>query len=370
METGPSNILAVNAGSSSVKFAVCDATDRTKKLLSGSVEVANAAQEIAGKLREHSLETTIRAVGHRVVNGGASYYAPTLIDEKMLGILHAYEQFDPDHLPEELRLIKEFQAQFKDVPHVACFDTGFFHDLPEVARMLPIPRRYEAQGVRRYGFHGLSYSYLMKELARVQGEDAARGRVVLAHLGSGASLAAVREGKPVDTSMGFTPASGVMMSTRSGDLDPGLPWYFARTEGMDAKQFNEMVNSRSGLLGVSEISADMHALLEQEATDARAAQAIALFCYQVKKCIGAFSASLGGLDTLVFAGGIGEKAPKIRARVCEGLGFLGIELDEHKNDANEPVISTLGSKVAVLAMYTDEESVIAEEASRFLQHHG
>src|SRR3972149_11289427 len=198
-----------------------------------------------------------------------------------------------------------------------------------------LPRRYETLGLRRYGFHGLSYACLREELARRGGAEAAQGRVILAHLGNGASLAAVRDGKPVDTSMGFTPAAGVPMSTRSGDLDPGLVWYLARTEKMSAKQFNEMVDLQSGLLGISETSSDMRDLLDRETQDVRAAEAVALFCYQVKKCIGAFAAALGGLDTLVFAGGIGENAPTGRARICDGLGFLGIELEDKRNAENE-----------------------------------
>ena len=227
----------------------------------------------------------------------------------MIEELHRLSAFDPDHMPEEILLAEAFHRQFPDLPQVACFDTAFHHDMPRVAQMLPIPRRYEAQGVRRYGFHGLSYEFLVGELARVAGTEAAQGRVILAHLGNGASLAAVRDGKSVDTSMSFTPASGVPMSTRSGDLDPGLIWYLARTEKMSAKQFNEMVNFQSGLLGISETSSDMRELLDRETQDVRAAEAVALFCYQVKKWIGAFAAALGGLDTLVFAGGIGENAP-------------------------------------------------------------
>jgi acetate kinase len=246
------------------------------------------------------------------------------------------------------------------LPQVACFDTAFHHDLPRVARLLPIPRRYEAQGVRRYGFHGLSYAFLMAELARLGDPAATTGRVILGHLGNGASLAAVRDGKSVDTSMSFTPTAGVPMSTRSGDLDPGLVWYLARTEQMNAKQFNEMINFRSGLLGISETSSDMHDLLKSETQDARAAEAIALFCYQVKKWIGAFAAALGGLDTLVFAGGIGENAPAVRTRICEGLGFLGVQLEEERNAANEGLISAAGSRVAVRVIHTDEESVIAK----------
>ena len=225
---------------------------------------------------------------------------------------------------------------------------------------MPIPRRYEAQGVRRYGFHGLSYEFLVGELARVAGAEKAQGRVILAHLGNGASLAAVRDGKSVDTSMSFTPASGVPMSTRSGDLDPGLISYLARTEKMSAKQFNEMVNFQSGLLGISETSSDMRDLLDHEAKDVRAAEAVALFCYQVKKWIGAFATALGGLDTLVFAGGIGENAPAVRARICEGLGFLGIELEGKRNAANAGVISAAASRVAVRVIRTDEEYMIAK----------
>jgi acetate kinase len=259
-----------------------------------------------------------------------------------------------------------FHRRFPDLPQVACFDTAFHHDLPRVARILPIPRRYEAQGVRRYGFHGLSYAFLVEELARLAGSEAAQGRVILAHLGNGASLAAVHGGKSIDTSMGFTPVAGLVMSTRSGDLDPGLLWYLAGTEGLDAKRFNEMVNFESGLLGVSETGSDMHDLLDRETLDVRAAEAVALFCYQVKKWIGAFAAALGGLDTLVFAGGIGENAPVVRARICHGLEFLGIQLEEKQNVANAGVISAAASRVAVRVIHTDEEWMIAKTVCRVL----
>jgi acetate kinase len=263
-------------------------------------------------------------------------------------------------------LTEAFHRRFPDLPQIACFDTAFHHDLPRVAQILPIPRRYEAQGVRRYGFHGLSFEFLMGELARLAGTKAAQGRVILAHLGSGASLAAVRNGRPVDTSMSFTPTAGVPMGTRSGDLDPGLVWYLARTEGLDAKRFNEMVNFQSGLLGVSETSSDMRDLLDREAKDVRAAEAVALFCYQVMKWIGAFAAALGGLDTLVFAGGIGENAPIVRARICDRLGFLGIELKEERNTSNEGMISSPASQVSVRVIHTDEEWMIATTVCRLL----
>jgi acetate kinase len=308
----------------------------------------------------------LAAVGHRVVHGGPKYSEPRRITAEMVEELRTLSPFDPEHLPEEILLTEAFHRRFPDLPQVACFDTAFHHDLPRVARLLPIPRSYEALGVRRYGFHGLSYTFLMDELARLDGPDAARGRVILAHLGNGASLAAVSGGKSIDTSMGFTPAAGVPMSTRSGDLDPGLVWYLARTDGFDAKKYNEMVNFKSGLLGLSETSSDMKVLLDHESADPRAAEAVALFCYQVKKWIGGFAASLGGLDTLVFAGGIGENAPIVRARVCEGLGFLGVDIDEKRNTLNEGVISKGSARVVVRVIRTDEERVIAEAVVRVL----
>ena len=303
----------------------------------------------------------LTAVGHRVVNGGPKYYKSQRITPDMIEELRRLSPFDPDHMPEEILLAEAFHRRFPDLPQVACFDTAFHHDLPRVAQILPIPRRYEALGVRRYGFHGLSYAFLMEELARLADPAAKTGRVILAHLGNGASLAAVRDGKSVDTSMSFTPTAGIPMSTRSGDLDPGLVWYLARTEKMSAKQFNEMANFQSGLLGISETSSDMRDLLERETKDVRAAEAVAVFCYQVKKWVGAFAAALGGLDTLVFAGGIGENAPTVRARICDGLGFLGIELEEKRNATNEGVISAAASRVTIRVIRTDEEGMIAKK---------
>jgi acetate kinase len=392
-------ILTINGGSSSIKFALFEAGDSLQRILAGGIERIGLPQstlqvqglnpadnfsqlltaadhaEAVGALMDWIEERLGRdalvAVGHRVVHGGPKYSKPQRITAEMIQELHQLSSFDPEHLPEEILLIEAFQHRFPELPQVACFDTAFHHDLPRVAQLLPIPRRYEAQGVRRYGFHGLSYEFLMGELARLAGTEVAPGRVILAHLGNGASLAAVRDGKPVDTSMGFTPAAGIPMSTRSGDLDPGLFSYLARTENMSAKQFNVMVNSQSGLLGVSETSSDMRDLLECETQDVRAAEAVALFCYQIRKWIGAFSAALGGLDTLVFAGGIGENAPLVRTRICDGLGFLGIELEEKRNLTNVGVISTAASRVAVRVMHTDEELMIAKTVlSRTWTWHG
>src|SRR5579864_4221046 len=327
-------ILTINGGSSSIKFALFEAGDSLRHILGGGIERIGlpeatfrvkgvsqgdnfsrsvaapdhraAAGALMDWIQERVGREALTAVGHRVVHGGPTYSEAQPITPEMVKELRRLSAFDPEHLPEEILLTEEFHRRYPSLPQVACFDTAFHHDLPRVARLLPIPRRYEAQGVRRYGFHGLSYAFLLGELARVAGAEAADGRVILAHLGNGASLAAVSHGKAVDTSMSFTPASGVPMSTRSGDLDPGLIWYLARTENLDARGFNELVNRQSGLLGVSESSSDMRDLLGRETRDTRAAEAVALFCYQVKKWVGAYAAVLGGLDTLVLAGGIGE----------------------------------------------------------------
>jgi acetate kinase len=264
-------------------------------------------------------------------------------------------------MPFAIELIEVFRRRYPKLPQVGCFDTAFHRTMPRVAKLLPLPRKFGAKGIERFGFHGLSYTFLIEELERIAGRRAARGRVILAHLGNGASLAAVRDGKGIDTSMAFTPAAGVPMSTRAGDLDPGLVWYLTRTERMTAREFNDMIHHHSGLLGVSGISPDMRDLIARERKDTRAADAVALFCYQVKKWIGSYAAALGGLDTLVFAGGIGENAFEVRERVCEGLGFLGVKLDERRNRGNSAVISSAGSSVTVRVIHTDEEVVIVLE---------
>jgi acetate kinase len=317
-------------------------------------------------IRERIQSRGLTAVGHRIVHGGPKYWEPQKITPKMIAALRQLSPFDPEHLPEEIQLAEAFHKRFPRLPQIACFDTAFHHDMPRVAQIVPIPRRYEAKGVRRYGFHGLSYAYLMEELDRLAGPDEARGRVILAHLGAGASLAAVRGGHSIDTSMGFTPASGLVMATRTGDLDPGLARFLWQCEKMTADDFDTLVNHQSGLLGVSETSSDVRDLLARQNVDVRAAEAIELFCYQVKKWIGAFAAALGGLDTLVFAGGIGENAPEIRRRICEGLGFLGIALDEGRNVSGALLISTDQAPVKVRVVATDEESMIARAVARLL----
>jgi acetate kinase len=393
MSIAPANprVLALNGGSSSIKFALYEGGQSISQLLQGKVDrigqsgttltfndssgavekctslatsnFANATHLLLDALEERILRNAICAVGHRIVHG-MQHHAPEVVTRELLTELRRISPFDPEHLPNEIHLVEALQQRHPDLMQVACFDTAFHRDMPRVATLLPIPRRFAAKGVQRYGFHGLSYAYLMEELARLADPAAATGRIVLAHLGSGASLAAVRNGTSIDTSMGFTPSAGLVMSTRSGDLDPGILPYLARTEHMTAAHFYEMVNHESGLLGVSEVSADMRDLLAQEASKPWAAEAVALFCYQAKKWIGSFAAALGGLDTLVFSGGIGECAPTIRQRICEELGFLGIELNPDANRINARLISATTSRVNVRIIPTNEELMIARSVLR------
>jgi len=386
MKTDLPCILTINGGSSSIKFALYRVDEPLQRRLYGKVDriglsgtnltfhgpdgkpqpslgfVASdhksAANFLIDWLEKRDGFTSIVAVGHRVVHG-MKHTAPESVSQELLDELHRIRPYDPEHLPREIELIEAFRQRYPKLPQVACFDTAFHRTMPRVAKLLPIPRRFDAKGIQRYGFHGLSYAYLMEELARLGDPAATTGRVILAHLGNGASMAAVRDGKSIDTSMGFTPTAGLVMSTRSGDLDPGLAPYLARTEQITTKQFYEMVNHESGLLGISETSSDMRDLLGRETQDVRAAEAVELFCYQAKKWIGAYAAALGGLDTLVFAGGIGENAPVIRARICEGLEFLGIEIEEKQNAENEGVVSAASGRVKVRVIHTDEEHMIA-----------
>ena len=351
-------VLTVNGGSSSVKFAVYDAGDPPRCVYRGSVERTDSTDWLDALDRDGHLKG-LAAVGHRVVHGGAKHFDPQLVTPELLADLKQATPLDPAHLPAELALIEALGKRLPGVPQVVCFDTAFHRDLPAVARTLPIPREYAAVGVRRYGFHGLSFEYLLGELGRLAGATVAHGRVILAHLGSGASLAAVRGGKCLDTTMGFTPAGGLVMGTRSGDLDPGVLVYLARSEGLTADGLDDLVNRRSGLLGVSGTSGDLRDLLAAQATDPHAADAVELFCAQARKFVGAYAAVLGGLDALVFAGGIGEHSPEVRARTCENLQFLGVRLDPTANAANAAVISAPGSSVTVRVIPTDEGVTIA-----------
>ena len=382
-------ILAINAGSSSLKAAIYTSGPNPQRIASvrveriGSPEALLTAtfegrppqyQSLQAASHEAALDavmkhfdtiadaTSLSGVGHRIVHGGPKFTDSEVITQPMLDELRRLEPFDPEHLPAQIRIIEVLMQRLPNVRQVACFDTAFHRDLPPVARRLPIPRRFDSIGVRRYGFHGLSFSYLMDELRRIDAA-AADGRVILAHLGNGASLAAVHNGRCIDTSMSFTPSSGLPMGTRSGDLDPGLVQYLVRNSGLTVEQFNHIVHSESGLLGISETTGDMQQLLELESTDVRAAEAVEIFCYQVRKWIGAYAAALGGIDTVIFTGGIGERAAEVRARICIGLGFLGIELDADLNRAHRLVVSSGRRSVVVRVIVTDEEQVIAGEVN-------
>jgi acetate kinase len=387
MTPGNLSILTINGGSSSIKFAMYGMSANPNKILSGQLKriglhnpefivTQNASKEIIqikidakdfkkaaefliDWLKKQKSFDQINCIGHRIVHG-MEHTEPVIIDDNLLSELNKIREYDPDHLPAEIGIIELFKKQFPTLLQVACFDTSFHATMPRVAKILPIPRRFDKAGIRRYGFHGLSYAYLMEVLKNIKGADESNGRIILAHLGSGSSSAAVKEGKSLDTTMGFSPAGGLVMGTRPGDVDPGVAWYMMHSEQMNAKQFNYLINHESGLLGVSEISSDMQDLLNKESSDVRAAEAVALFCYQVKKWIGAFAAVLDGLDTLVFSGGIGENASVIRSRICKDFSFLEIEIDEEENKKNATVISKVNSKVKVYVIPTDEEIIIAK----------
>lgn len=389
-----STVLAINGGSSSIKLSLFSAGPTPRRLLAGQIErvgqdgstltikpgkgqpeqrqpiaaadPAQAAEQLIRWLEQQGWLEGLTALGHRIVHGGPHLNTTQKITPSVLEELRRAAAIDPDHLPGEIDLIEGFARHVPDRPQVACFDTSFYRDLPSVARLLALPRRYEEQGVRRYGFHGLSYTFLLEELERLDGAAAANGRVILAHLGSGASLTAVHQRRPVDTTMGFTPTGGIPMGTRSGDLDPGVLIYLQRNEKLSVDQLDHLVNHQAGLRGLSDSSADVRDLLAREGQDARAADALAVFCYQIKKTIGAFAAALGGVDTLVFSGGIGEHAAPVRQRVCTRLEHLGLFLDEARNEAGEGVICTQDSPAVIRVISTDEEVVIVREVLRVL----
>lgn len=381
VDTSNGSSLTLNAGSSSIKFALFSVPG-ARGLWSGTVDrigpdarlVIQSARSTATPITAPDHARAIKcvlacvcdtlgsdalvAIGHRIVHGGPDFCAARRLDAATIAALHRLVPLDPDHMPPELELVAASGRQFPGTPQFACFDTAFHHDLPRVAQLLAIPRRSQTGTLRRYGFHGLSYEYLMRELHRLAGAAAADGRIILAHLGSGSSLSAVHRGRPMETSMGFTPASGVMMATRSGDIDPGLAAYLAQSEAMTPAQFHHMVNFESGLLGVSQSSGEMQVLLDRSPEDTNAADAVNLDCHLIKQRIGAFAATLGGLDTLVFWGGIGENAPAIRAQICDGLGFLGITIDARRNMVGEAAISAANA-ITVRVIATDEETMIA-----------
>jgi acetate kinase len=388
-------ILTINGGSSSIKFAVFATAAPHERIFGGQVERIGAPGTLLTATRDHSAEvdkhpitgtsfhdgiqstisylrerigkSTLSAIGHRIVKGGPQLVDNQLITTAIITELRRMQPLDLDHLPSEIALVEGFGEAFPGIPQIACFDTAFHKDMPRIAQLLPIPRHYLNSGVRRFGFHGLSYTYLMSELAAVAGEEVASGRVILAHLGSGASMAAVHNGKPIDTTMAFTPTAGLVMGTRPGDIDPGLLVYLMTDQKLSTDDMDKFISHRCGLIGVSETSSDMRDLLAARSSDSRAAEAVQLFCYQAKKHLCGLTSTLGGLDTLVFSGGIGERAPEVRAGICEGLDFLGLKIDSSRNEQRCDVISSDQSRVAIRIIPTDEEIVIARIACSILQ---
>jgi acetate kinase len=355
-------VLAVNAGSGTVKTALFsfEAAPRELRRDSTAGDPATTVRDTVDRTAAIAADRPLAAIGHRIVHGGTTYQAPLRITPEVIEGLRRAIPFAPNHLPGAIALIEALTASHPDVPQIACFDTAFHRDLPEVARRLPIPAEYDARGVRRYGFHGLSYSYILQELARAGGPPAAAGRLIIAHLGNGSSLAAVHDGRSIDTSMGLTPIGGVVMSTRSGDLDPGVVAFIARAERLTGDEIEDLFSHHAGLKAVSGSTGDMRELLTRD--DAPSRLAVAMYVYQVRRWIGAFAAALGGLDGLVFTGGIGEHAHEIRRSICVGLEFLGIDLDEGRNAHSETVISSASARVPVRVIATNEELMIAQAA--------
>lgn len=346
------------AGASGGRLKIADPSGTI--LLDSEVDCGNdnaALEAMLAWLSECGFLPQLAAAGHRLVHGGPRYRDPQRVTPQFLSEIEQLVPLDPDHMPAAIRGIQFIAGKFPELPQVACFDTAFHASLPRVARMYALPRRFYDEGILRYGFHGLSYEYVMRELQALEG-TLASGRVIIAHLGSGASMVAIKEGKSVDTSMGFTPLEGLVMSTRSGDVDPGLLLYLLEHKRISAKEMSGLLNKKSGLLGISEISGDMKILLDDMHEDARAEEALNLFCYRAKKYIGAYAAVLGGLDVLVFAGGIGEHAPVVRKRICDGLDFLGVRLDAPSNEANAGLISPPQSRVRVRLINTNEDLMI------------
>jgi acetate kinase len=383
----PYHILALNSGSSSLKFAQYEFGSPKERpsehlIVRGEAEgigaqngrvwlrdgEGNSIADERTSIPDHPSALRIvrerlkrgnyaapSAIGHRVVNGGAKYRSPQKITPQLLADLHDLIPLAPLHLPSEIEIVEAVASQDPQIPQVACFDTAFHRRLPELAQRFPLPRKLFDEGVRRYGFHGLSYEYCLQEL----GPAAKQRRLIIAHLGNGASLAAIKDCAPLDTSMGLTPTGGVVMGTRSGDLDPGILIYLLREKAYNAVTLERLVDSESGLLGVSELSSDMKTLLGERSSDARADEAVSMFCRSVRKEIGAFAAVLGGLDMLVFTAGIGERAPEVRKEICRDLAHLGIALDDARNDATQEVISSAGSACEVRVIATNEELMIA-----------
>ena len=384
-------ILVINGGSSSLKFSLFQALS-FKLQLSGTIKhigsgksamkivseegtiytndnetcntVADGAKAVVQWLKDNGHVDRLAAIGHRLVQGGATHRFPELITDLVLEELQDFIYLAPNHLPDEIKIIKTFKTAFPDLIQIACYDTFFHKDLPSYTRNYPLPASYQKRGLIRYGFHGLSYEYIMQQL---QEEDplTRKKKIIIAHLGNGASMAAVVGGISVDTTMGLTPAGGLVMGTRSGDLDPGVVLFLQKEGKLTAEQLDELLNKESGLKAIAGIS-DVQDLLEKESDDPKAKEALAVFCYQASKFIGALAAGMGGLDMLVFTGGIGENAAPVRERICAGLSFMGIKINQRSNRAHLEVISAKSGRVKVKVIKTNEELMIARHTQHII----
>ena len=357
-------ILVVNGGSSSIKYAVYRKADLTE-YYSGTI-VTKATAEVINLIKEKTQQTVISAIVHRLVQGGPEHMQPELVTTKLIDKLKSYIYLAPNHLPGELKLIKAFQSAFKNIPQVACFDTAFHKDIPSWIRHYPLPETYQKMGLMKYGFHGLSYQYILQKLI-TENPNTKKQKIIIAHLGNGASMAAIKNGISVDTTMGLSPTGGLVMGTRSGDLDPGVTLFLLKTAKLTPTQLDELLNKNSGMKAIAGQS-DVRELLKAENDDPKAAEALQVFCYTARKFIGSLAAGLGGLDQLIFTGGIGENSATIRTRICEGLEFMEIELNQTKNKDNSPLISTNASRVKVQVIKTNEALMMARLASNLLMY--
>ena len=384
-------ILAVNCGSASLKFGLYQ-EDNLLLALHGSVKtgvsgeqhfivkdqhnafwanhplahsgILPGIQELINWLHSHRTHYPIVAISHRLVQGGLRHRSPEIITPDLLKQIHQLSYLAPDHIPVELQVIKAFQAGFPDAAQIACFDTFFHKDMPDYAKYYPLPAIYREQGLIRYGFHGLSYEYIMEKLLK-KSPGFLKKRIIIAHLGSGASMVAVKNGQSVDTTMGLSPMGGLIMATRSGDLDPGVLLFLLNKGQLTVGKLDELLSRQSGLKAIAGYS-NMEVLVQNQMTDSKAREAIMAFCYAAKKMIGALAAAMGGLDTLVFTGGIGENSAIIREYICQDMEFLGIRINQQSNDKRYRTISKTGSMVNVHVLATDETVMMAKHAKALI----
>jgi acetate kinase len=396
MAASPATLLAINAGSTSIKFALYHypglqpaSHGEVSGIGSANSSFKGQAADKAPIVRRFAIPESVTAmyvmldwlieqdefdgivcVVHRIVHGGARLRATCELIDSVLIALYDGRTADLEHLPQELRLVEAMRRRLPRARQIACFDSSFHATMPAFASILPVPRRFFDAGIKRLGYHGISCESIVRQLRALPEAALAEGKVVIAHLGGGASVTAIEHGRSVDTTMGLTPSGGIPMSTRSGDIDPGFAWHCTHVDQMTTAEINHMLSHQSGLRGVSGTTGDMAELLALEASDPRAAEAVALFCYQARKAVGAMAAALGGLDVLVFAGGIGERGSAVRARICEPLASLGVRLDPERNAESAALISTSDSRVTVRIVATDEQRMLAEDARIFLANDG